>query len=133
MKKYFSISAFAFLMLCFSVAFSSCKDDKSPLVGTWEYTGWFMLEEYPDRFREKSEYDSIIILLSSNGSGVYTFDHGIDGSGELVFTWSVSGNVLTMKADVNGETRTDSSKFELKDGKLYLYEEDGDIDVYVRK
>jgi len=125
MKKYFSISAFAFLMLCFSVAFSSCKDDKSPLVGTWEYYG-SVIGEDADAF-------IVTISFSSDGNGTSRVDYGSGKWEGASFKWLTEGNILTIIMGVGDSQTSESGRFEIKDNKLYIIYGENGIEVYIRK
>ena len=122
MKKYFSISALALLsVLCISVTLSSCdkdgkdKEDSNPIVGTWKSI-------------DDEEDCKEIFTFSPDGSGFCSVECE---PGKDPFTWLVKGNILTIILE-NDDYETYKFGFEVKNDKLYLYDEDENgSNVYV--
>ena len=118
MKKYFSISALALLsVLCFSTTFSSCNKDKDEnpgglIVGTWRSVANPSCRE--------------VYTFSSDGTGFYSKECKTDISS---FTWFVIDDVLTIVWDNN---KVERFTFDVNNGKVYLYDKDGNVYIYTK-
>lgn len=121
MKKIFSILVLS-IMAVLNFTFVSCnkeEDNKeqssyNTIVGTWSY-----VENYGNE---------LTITFKSDGTG-FEYEKGYFES----FTYKIKNNILTIRYD--GVDEAFSYHYEIADNgnTLYIYDDDGWIEKYVRK
>lgn len=103
-------------MMAFIIAFSGCSkddDDDFSIVGTWQQESLQMAVDFgvpgvDDMVIDEQEGEDVTITFNEDGTGSAT-----DSEGTEAFTWSLTGDVLTisdneMDLTLNLTTKTDS-------------------------
>ena len=121
--KYLVVMTFAVLLSvsCNSDDDAATNDNDQALVGTWEATEVDEDIEFHTNVTFNANQTGTLVLETTFGGETETETHA--------FTWSTSGNQLTMK--VNGQS-PETSTYSISGNKLTISDEDGVVTVLTK-